>query len=111
MFKFPQGLYVDVRIEETFDTKITFKKKELQQQKIRSNKGAFIRVFDGKRWYYCSTTNVADIQGQIDTLAKLAAPDPNILQCTGNPLFSMTSIRSQTFPSGKSWSCWRAIWP
>jgi TldD protein len=80
MFKFPQGLYVDVRIEETFDTKITFKKKELQQQKIRSNKGAFIRVFDGKRWYYCSTTNVADIQGQIDTLAKLAAPDPNILQ-------------------------------
>jgi TldD protein len=80
MFKFPQGLYVDVRIEETFDTKISFKKKELQEEKIRNNKGAFIRVFDGKRWYYSSTTNVAGIQEQIDTLAKMAAPDPNILE-------------------------------
>lgn len=80
MLKFPQGLYVDVRIEETFDTKISFKKKELLEEKIRNNKGAFIRVFDGKRWYYSSTTNVAGIQEQIDALAKMAVPDPNILQ-------------------------------
>lgn len=80
MFKFPQGLYVDVRIEETFDTKISFKKENLEEQKIRTNKGAFIRVFDGNRWYYSSITNVEDIQEHIDTLAKMATPDPNILQ-------------------------------
>ncbi len=39
MYKFPKGLYVDVRIEETFDTKISFKKLTLQEQKIRNNRG------------------------------------------------------------------------
>lgn len=33
MFKYPKGMYVDVRIEETIDTKITYKKKVLQEQK------------------------------------------------------------------------------
>ena len=49
MYIFPKDLYVDVRIEESFDTKISFKKKSLMEQKIRKNTGAFIRVFDGKR--------------------------------------------------------------
>lgn len=79
MYKFPQGLYVDVRIEETFDTKITFKKNTLEEQKIRNNKGAFIRVFDGRRWYYTSTTDVNGIQTQIDALARMAVPNPGIL--------------------------------
>lgn len=80
MYRFPPGLYVDVRIEETFDTKISFKKLDLQEQKIRNNKGAFIRVFDGHRWYYSSTTDFDGIQGQIDTLAKMATPNPDILK-------------------------------
>lgn len=79
MFKFPEGLYTDVRIEETFDTKISFKKLALQEQKIRNNKGAFIRVFDGNRWYYSSTTDLGGIQTQIDTLAQMASPNPGIL--------------------------------
>ncbi|NLA07260.1 MAG: TldD/PmbA family protein, partial [Firmicutes bacterium] len=61
MYKFPKGLYVDVRIEETFDTKIGFKKLTLEEHKIRNNKGAFIRVFDGRRWYYSSTTDIDGI--------------------------------------------------
>lgn len=80
MFKFPPGLYVDVRSEETFDTKISFKKLTLQEQKIRNNKGAFVRIFDGQRWYYSSTTDIDGIQGQIDTLAKMATPNPDILK-------------------------------
>lgn len=79
MYQFPKGLYVDVRIEETFDTKIRFKKKELQEQKIRNNKGAFIRVFDGNRWYYSSITDLNGIQAQIDTLAQMATLNPDIL--------------------------------
>lgn len=78
MFTFPHNLYVDVRVEESFETEISFKQLVLQGQKVRRKKGAFIRVFDGQRWYYSSTTNTEDIQAQIDTLAKMAHPDPNI---------------------------------
>ena len=93
MFKFPQGLYVDVRIEETFDTKISFKKLELEAQKVRTNKGAFIRVFDGNRWYYSSTTDVEGIQEHIDALAKMAAPNPDILQ---HPLVQAFEVHQDT---------------
>lgn len=78
MFNFPKHLYTDVRIEETFDTKITFKKAVLQDQKVRNHKGAFIRVYDGNRWYYSSTTDLNNIQGQIDQLADMATPNPAI---------------------------------
>ena len=51
MYSFPRDLYVDVRVEESFDTQIRFKQLDLQSQKVRKEKGAFIRVFDGQRWY------------------------------------------------------------
>lgn len=80
MYKFPKDLYVDVRIEETFDTKISFKKKDLYEQKVRNNKGAFVRVFDGNRWYYSSLTDLDGVQEAIDTLAEMATPNPNIME-------------------------------
>lgn len=79
MYKFPEGLYTDVRTEKSFTTRISFQKLTQEAEKIRSNTGAFIRVFDGSRWYYSSTTNLEDIQGQIDTLAAMATPNPDIL--------------------------------
>jgi TldD protein len=79
MYHFPEGLYTDVRIEETSDTKVGFKKNTLQEQKVRHNKGAFIRVFDGKRWYYSSMTDLGRIQEGIDQLAGMATPNPAIL--------------------------------
>ena len=93
MFKFPKGLYVDVRIEENFKTKISFKKLTLEEQKIRKHKGAFIRVFDGQRWYYSSTTDINGIQAQIDTLASMAAPNPNILQ---HPIVKAFEVNQET---------------
>ncbi|GAB1455944.1 hypothetical protein MASR2M48_12510 [Spirochaetota bacterium] len=78
MFNFPENLYVDVRIEETFETKINFKKLVLQEQKVRNNKGAFVRVYDGNRWYYASTTDIEAIQDQIDALANMATPNLEI---------------------------------
>lgn len=78
MYKFPEGLYVDVRIEDSFETSISFKKDRLEQQKVRNNKGAFIRVFDGNRWYYSSITDINAIQEKIDLLATMAKPDPQI---------------------------------
>lgn len=93
MYKFPPGLYVDVRIEETFDTKISFKKLDLQAQKVRHNKGAFIRVFDGQRWYYSSTTDIPGIQGQIDALAAMAQPNPGISQ---HPVVKAFEVHRET---------------
>lgn len=78
MYNFPEHLYTDVRIEETFDTKLSYKKTVLQEQKIRNNKGAFIRVFDGSRWFYASTTDLKDIQSQINRLASMASPNEAI---------------------------------
>lgn len=80
MFKFPKDLYVDVRLEESFDTNISFKQHTLQSQKVRTTKGAFVRVFDGQRWYYGSTTDLSQVQAQIDTLAAMATPNPEILE-------------------------------
>jgi TldD protein len=80
MFEYPEGLYVDVRIEEYNYTTISFKKNTLQEQKVRENKGAFIRVFDGQRWYYASITDLDNIQAHIDALAKMAVPNPRILK-------------------------------
>jgi len=78
MFNYPKGFYVDVRIEDRFSTRITYRNGELQEQKVRSNKGAFIRVFDGNRWYYASLTNLDAIQSQIDTLCSMATPNQTI---------------------------------
>ncbi|MBM7560682.1 TldD/PmbA family protein [Fusibacter tunisiensis] len=78
MYIFPKHLYTDVRIEETFETKLSYKKEVLQEQKVRNNKGAFIRVFDGVRWFYASTTELDTIQAQIDRLASMATPNKAI---------------------------------
>lgn len=92
MFKYPKGMYVDVRIEETIDTKITYKKKVLQEQKSRHNKGVFIRLFDGKRWYYASITDLSKIQEQIDILAKMASPDDFI---DDHPVVKMYEVHKE----------------
>ncbi len=93
MYHFPEGLYVDVRIEETFDTKISFRKLTLEEQKVRHRQGAFIRVFDGKRWYYSATTDIDGIQTQIDSLAKMADPDPDISE---HPIVKAFEVHQDT---------------
>lgn len=78
MYNYPKGFYVDVRIEDLFTTRITYRNGDLQEQKVRSNKGAFIRVFNGALWYYASLTNLDKIQDQINTLTAMADPNPDI---------------------------------
>ena len=93
MYSFPRDLYVDVRVEKSFDTQIRFKQLDLQSQKVRKEKGAFIRVFDGQRWYYSSTTNTDDVQAQIDTLAAMANPNPEILS---HPIVTAFEVNQET---------------
>ncbi len=78
MFSFPENLYSDVRIEETFTTNIVFLKGELTENSIRNFKGAFIRVFDGERWYYSSITDLSRVQQELDSLAEMARPSKDI---------------------------------
>ncbi|PNQ05384.1 hypothetical protein RM69_05115, partial [Mesotoga sp. SC_NapDC3] len=39
---------------------------------------AFIRIFDGERWYFSSTTDLNSVQGEIYRLADLAKKNPSI---------------------------------
>lgn len=79
MYQFPDNLYTDVRIEEVYTNKILYQNYELSQNQTKLEKGAMIRIFDGTRWYYNSITNLDGIQSAIDELAKMATPNPNIL--------------------------------
>ena len=92
MFNYPKGFYIDVRIEDRFSTRITYRNGDLQEQKVRSNKGAFIRVFDGTRWYYASLTNLDNIQHQIDTLASMATPN---LDIENHPYVKMYEVNNE----------------
>jgi TldD protein len=78
MFTFPSGLYTDVRIEDVFETKIIYTMGNLEESRVRKFKAAFVRVFDGKRWYYASTSDIENVQREIDTLSSLAKPDDKI---------------------------------
>ncbi len=78
MYNFHKGLYTDVRLETIFETVIKYKDKNLEEQKVRHHKGAFIRVYDGKQWYYSATTKMDKIQDEIDTLSRMANPNNQI---------------------------------
>jgi TldD protein len=72
MYKFPEGLYSDVRIENVFKSDIVVTLGNLDNMKEQRYSAAFIRVFDGKRWYYSSTTDCKSIQQELDRLSQMA---------------------------------------
>ncbi len=79
MYNFPKNLYTDVRIENVFSTIIYYKNNKLVQNKEKIENGAMVRVFDGKKWYYSSVSDLDNIQNEIDSLSKIAAANPDIL--------------------------------
>lgn len=78
-YVFPEGVYTDVRIEHIFSTKLLYKFRELEECKEKSYSAAFIRVYDGSRWYYGSTSDISSIQNQIDSLSALADKNGDVL--------------------------------
>lgn len=79
MYTFPKNLYTDVRIEDVNYSEITYRNGELTQNLKRNYKGGFIRIFDGSRWYYSSTTDVDNIQDEIDKLELMAKENESIM--------------------------------
>jgi len=80
MIYFRNGFYADVRVEDRFRTVISYKDGALEEMKTREEKQAFLRVYDGKLWYYASTTDVAHLQKTLDGLYAAATENPHILE-------------------------------
>ena len=77
---FPEGLYTDVRIEHLFSTVVAYTLKNLDECKVREYSAAFIRVYDGSRWYYASTSDLSAVQAEIDALARLASKNDRLFE-------------------------------
>lgn len=78
MYNFKPDFYADVRTEDRFTTTLTYVDGRKKESRVRVEKRAFIRVFDGKIWYYASTTDLDDIQKNLDRLYALAKSNPKI---------------------------------
>lgn len=72
MVVFKKGYYADVRIENRFNTLISFVDGKSKEIKERREKRAFVRVFDGKNWYYGSTTQLDEAQEVLNSLYEKA---------------------------------------
>ncbi|MDD2332832.1 MAG: TldD/PmbA family protein [Mesotoga sp.] len=78
MYSFPDNLYSDVRVEDVSKSDIVVSLGRTDNMKEQKYVAAFVRVFDGERWYYSSTTNLDSIQEELDRLASLAKENSNI---------------------------------
>ena len=94
MYNFPKNLYTDVRLEDVSVSEITYHNGELRQNLKRNHKGAFIRIFDGERWYYSSTTNIDNIQEEINKLSTMAKSNENIME---NPIVKKFEVNTGEF--------------
>lgn len=74
MFNYRKEFYSDVRTEKRYETLITYKNGALTEKREKQVDGAFIRVYDGNRWYYSATYDIGDIQNELDRLYSLASP-------------------------------------
>jgi len=79
MYQFSKDLYADVRIEEIYELWLGVKNGELDSDGMVRERGAMIRVFDGKMWYTSTTNKLDEIQKELDNLAALATPNPDIM--------------------------------
>ena len=69
MLKFPRDLYSDVRVEDVAETTLVLEDGELKQCTESRRRGAFVRVYDGKRWYKPSVATLCDLCNALETSA------------------------------------------
>ena len=80
MIQFRDGYYADIRVEDRSRTVISYKAGALEEMKTRTEKQAFLRVYDGRLWYYASVTDVDHLQKTLDGLYAAASENPHILE-------------------------------
>jgi len=93
MYQFPKDLYADVRIEENYNLWLGVKNGDLDSDGSTKEAGAFIRVFDGTMWYTGTTNKLDEIQKELDNLATLATPNPDILN---HPMVKLLEVNKDT---------------
>ena len=79
MIEFKNGFYADVRTEDRSRTVISYTDGILQEMKTSVECRAFLRVYDGRMWYYASVTDLAHLQNTLDGLYAAATPNAQIL--------------------------------
>lgn len=93
MYSFPKGVYTDIRIENRKACRLLWRDKKFTQKYRRHDERAFIRVYDGRRWYYSSVADVREIQEEIDRLSAMAV----FSNLRGNPVVEAFPINRGTF--------------
>ena len=109
MFEFQDGFYADVRIEDRYSARIRYRNGAMEESTQSSVKKAFIRVYDGKMWYYSSVCDTGHIQAELDKLYAMATPDADILsspvvsrlQANRNPAADASGCRVFFYPYNK----------
>lgn len=91
MYKFKKGFYSDIRIEDRFTTNILIRNDQLAEAKETTEVKAFIRVFDGKMWYYTSTVDIDNLQNALDRLYEYATPNADI---DSNPIVARYQVNN-----------------
>ena len=79
MIEFRDGFYADVRTEDRSRTVNSYQAGILEEMKSQVERRAFLRVYDGKMWYYASVTDLNHLQKTLDGLYAAAAPNDQIL--------------------------------
>ena len=77
--RFRSDFYADVRTEDRFRTTISYRAGELEEYRVRCEVRSFLRVYDGRMWYYASVTDPLRIQETLDGLYATATPNAEIL--------------------------------
>ncbi len=87
-YTFPEGLYTDVRIEHINSAEIMFRNAGLKNCIVKSYSAAFIRVFDGSRFWCANTTDINNLQQEIESLASLVSVKTDVTKLPIHNLFS-----------------------
>ncbi|HBH94584.1 MAG TPA: TldD/PmbA family protein, partial [Ruminococcaceae bacterium] len=94
---FRKDYYADVRVEDRFSTRVEYLNGNLKESKIRREKRAFVRVFDGEMWYYASTTDINHIDKVLEELYMVAKPNSDIENHPVVKRFQRNRAKLETF--------------
>ena len=76
MITFRDGFYADIRTEDRSRTIISYKAGILEEMRTRVEQQAFLRVYDGRLWYYASVTDLKHLQETLNGLYAAATANP-----------------------------------
>lgn len=79
-YQYPVNLFTEVRIENRWTAVYVVQNGEVMRNLETETTGAIVRVYDGQMWYTSVTNAMEDIQKEIDGLAALATPNPEIYE-------------------------------